>query len=146
MNENAKLTEDDFVPRVHIDVPMPMEYASYNLAKELELLEPFGVGNSKPLFAQKDISFVGAKRIGANGNYARFTVEVMVKGYPRRLDLMYFGDVDGFCTFLNEKYGVGSADNLFAGKGGYQVSVTYQIGINSFRGRESLQYIMQNYC
>jgi single-stranded-DNA-specific exonuclease len=123
-----------------------MEYASFHLAKELEVLEPFGVGNSKPLFAQKDISFVGAKRIGANGNYAKFTVEIASGGYPRQVDLMYFGDVDGFCTFLDEKYGAGSADNLFAGKGTYLVSVTYQIGINSFRGRESLQYIMQNYC
>lgn len=145
LNENALLTEDDFVPRVHIDVPMPMEYASFALAKELELLEPFGVGNPKPLFAQKDVTFVGAKRIGANGNFARFSVEP-AQGYSRREDLMYFGDVDVFCTFLNEKYGQGSADKLFAGEASYKMSVTYQIGINSFRGRETLQYIMQNYC
>lgn len=146
LNENAKLTEEDFIPRVHIDVPMPIEYASFDLAKELELLEPFGVGNPKPLFAEKNLTFVGAKRIGANGNYAKFTVEIMVNGYPRRTDLMYFGDVEAFCVFLDEKYGKGSADCLFEGKEAYLVSVTYQIGINSFRGRESLQYIMQNYC
>jgi len=146
LNEKAKLTEEDFIPKVHIDVPMPMEYANYNLAKELERLEPYGVGNPKPLFAQKDISFMEAKRIGANGNYAKFTVEMMPGGYPRKTDLMYFGDVDAFCTFLDEKYGAGSADHLFAGDKSYLLSITYQIGINSFRGRESLQYIMQNYC
>ncbi len=146
LNENAQLAEDDFIPRVHIDVPMPMEYASFALAKELELLEPFGVGNSKPLFAQKDVTFVGGKRIGANGNFARFSVEILAKGYPRRIDLMYFGDVDSFCDFLNEKHGAGSAEKLFAGKETYKISVTYQIGVNSFRGKESLQYIMQNYC
>jgi len=145
LNENAKLTAEDFIPKVHIDVPMPMGYANFNLAKELELLEPFGVGNPKPLFAQKDVAFVGAKRIGANGNYARFTVEIMANGYPRRSDLMYFGDVEAFCVFLEEKYGAGSADSLFEGRGTYLVSVTYQIGINSYKGRESLQYIMQNY-
>lgn len=146
LNENAGLTEDDFIPRVHIDVPMPMEYANFNLAKELELLEPFGVGNPKPLFAQKDVLFVGAKRIGANGNYAKFAVETVSGGYPRRMDLMYFGDADAFCAFLDEKYGAGSADMLFAGKESFSISVTYQIGINSYRGKESLQYIMQNYC
>lgn len=146
LNENAGLTEDDFIPRVHIDVPMPMEYASFALAKELDLLEPFGVGNAKPLFAQKDVTFVGGKRIGANGNFARFSVEILAQGYPRRIDLMYFGDVDSFCDFLNEKYGEGSAEKLFAGEAAYKVSVTYQIGVNSFRGKESLQYIMQNYC
>ena len=146
LNEKAGLTEDDFIPRVHIDVPMPMEYANFNLAKELELLEPFGVGNPKPLFAQKDVLFVGAKRIGANGNYAKFTVETVSGGYPRRKDLMYFGDADAFCAFLDEKHGAGSAEMLFAGKESFPVSVTYQIGINSYRGKESLQYIMQNYC
>lgn len=146
LNSKALLTRDDFIPRVHIDVPMPMEYASFALAKELELLEPFGVGNPKPLFAQKDVNFVGAKRIGASGNYAKFSVELVTEGYPRRTDLMYFGDVDTFCAFLNEKYGQSSADKLFAGEASYRVSVTYQIGVNSFRGKESLQYIMQNYC
>ncbi len=145
LNEKAHLTEDDFIPRVHIDVPMPMEYASFALAKELELLEPFGVGNPKPLFAQKDLNFVGAKRIGANGNFARFSVELNVNGYPKCTDLMYFGDVDDFCTFLDEKYGKGSAAKLFAGQSAYQISVTYQIGVNSFRGKETLQYIMQNF-
>ena len=146
LNENAVLTEDDFIPRVHIDVPMPMEYASFPLAKELELLEPFGVGNPKPLFAQKDVNFVGAKRIGANGNYAKFTVEQCAEAGRKCTDLMYFGDVDAFCAFLDGKYGSGSAEELFAGKNSYKVSVTYQIGINTFRGKESLQYIMQNYC
>ncbi len=146
LNDNAKLAEDDFVPRVHIDVPMPMEYASFALAKEMEFLEPFGVGNPKPLFAQKNVKFVGAKRIGANGNFARFSVELLSEGFPGRTDLMYFGDVDAFCSFLDEKNGDASADKLFAGQTSYQVSVTYQIGINSFRGKESLQYIMQNYC
>lgn len=146
LNEKAQLVEEDFIPRVHIDVPMPMEYASFALAKELELLEPFGVGNPKPLFAQKDVNFVGAKRIGSGGNFARFSVELAEKGYPQRIDLMYFGAVDAFCDFLDERYGGGSADKLFKGTGSYKVSVIYQIGINSFRGKESLQYIMQNYC
>ena len=145
LNANAILSEEDFVPVVHIDVPMPMGYASLELAKQLQLLEPFGVGNPKPLFAQKDVLFVGAKRIGANGNFARFTVLVDREGQYRREDLMYFGDLEGFCGFLDDKYGKGSADALFTGRGEFAVSVTYQIGVNSFRGRESLQYIMQNY-
>lgn len=146
LNEKAQLVEEDFIPKVHIDVPMPMEYASFALAKEMDLLEPFGVGNPKPLFAQKDVKFVGAKRIGAGGNFARFSVELVGNGYPQRTDLMYFGDLDAFCGFLDERYGEGSADKLFAGTACYKVSVTYQIGINSYRGKESLQFIMQNYC
>lgn len=146
INEKAVLTQKDFEPVIHIDVPMPLEYADYTLAKQLQLLEPFGVGNPKPLFAQKDIMFVGAKRIGATGAYAKFIVEVNRSGYPMREELMYFGDVEAFCVFLNHKYGEGSAGKLFAGLAEFKISITYQIGINSYRGKENVQYIMQNYC
>ncbi len=146
INNCAQLVEDDFVPRVHIDVPMPMEYATFQLAKQLSVLEPFGVGNGKPLFAQKDVVFVGAKRIGATGTYARFTVELRKEGYEATEEMMFFGDVNAFCVFLDEKYGANSSAQLFEGKGRFRISVTYQIGINSYRGRESLQFIMQNYC
>lgn len=146
LNEKALLTEDDFIPRVHIDVPMPLEYATFQLAKQLNQLEPFGVGNPKPLFAQKEVMFVGAKRIGAAGSYAKFTVEMPTNGYERQEELMFFGNVEAFCSFLDEKYGAGSAKSLFEGNGNYRVSVTYQVGINSYRGRESLQFLMQNFC
>ncbi len=146
INEAATLTDEDFVPVVHIDVPMPLEYAGLELAKQLQQLEPFGVGNPKPLFAQKDVEFIGAKRIGAAGNYARFIVQISCNGAENREELMYFGDVEKFCEFLNQKYGENSAEELFAGKARFQVSITYQTGINSYRGRESIQFIMQNYC
>ena len=146
LNEKAQLEADDFIPRVHIDVPMPMEYATFELAKQLNQLEPFGVGNPKPLFAQKEVLFVGARRIGAAGNYAKFMVELPKENFEIQEELMYFGDVEAFCAFLDKKYGKGSAESLFEGKGRFRVSVTYQVGINSYRGRESLQFIMQNYC
>jgi len=145
LNDKAQLTEEDFIPVVHIDVPMPMGYATLEFAKQLLLLEPFGVGNPKPLFAQKDVIFVAAKRIGANGNFARFTVLVDRNGQYRREDLMYFGNPEEFGEFLDEKYGPGSAEELFSGRREFSVSITYQVSVNNFRGKESLQYIMQNY-
>ncbi len=59
LNNKCTLTEDDFIPRVHIDVAMPMGYADEALAGELALLEPFGTGNPKPLFAQKGSALSG---------------------------------------------------------------------------------------
>lgn len=142
--EHSKLTEEDFVKVVHIDVPMPMSYGSLAFAKELEKLEPYGVGNPKPLFAQKDVHFVGAKRIGANGNYAKFTV-LATPGSPKRDEVMFFGDVEEFCRVVDEKHGEGSAEKLFAGRGDVEMSVVYQVGINTFRGNQSVQYIMVSY-
>lgn len=53
LNEKCTLMEDDFIPRVHIDVAMPMGYADDALAGELALLEPFGTGNPKPLLHRR---------------------------------------------------------------------------------------------
>ena len=58
LNLDCGLTREDFAPLVHIDVPMPISYASMELAKELEKLEPYGTGNPKPLFAQKGVYLI----------------------------------------------------------------------------------------
>lgn len=143
LNQRSTLTEDDFIPRVHIDVPMPMSYATRDIAKDLELLEPFGVGNPKPLFAQKDLCFIRGRKMGAKQNCARYIVKT-----PEGVEaeLVFFGDLERFGAFLDEKYGSGSAERLYTSLGNYSVSVTYQLGINNYRGKESLQFIMQNYC
>ena len=143
LNEQAALTEEDFIPRVHIDVPMPLTYAHEKLAEELEMLEPFGVGNSKPLFAQKELVFQAGYKMGANKTCARFRVNTP-EGESRQL--VFFGDLEKFGGFLDEKYGAGSEETLYAGKGSFTVSAVYQLGLNTYKGQTELQYVMQYYC
>lgn len=143
LNRNCRLCEEDFVPRVHIDVPMPLVYADEELAGELELLEPFGVGNPKPLFAQKELIFQAGVRMGANKSFARFKVKTP-EGAVKQL--VYFGDLERFDSFLDEKYGSGSAGQLYAGCGEFPLSVVYQLGKNTYRGRTELQFVLQHYC
>lgn len=143
MNERCTLAEEDFVVKVHIDVPMPMDYGNEALAEELELLEPFGVANPRPLFAQKNLMFLWGCKMGANKSCARYTVQTP---QGARKQLVYFGDLEKFGQFLNEKYGPGSEEALYAGRGGFEVSVVYQLGTNTYRGKTELQYTMQYYC
>ena len=143
LNEKSNLTEEDFIPRVHIDVPMPISYADETLARELSLLEPFGVGNPKPLFAQKELVFTAGYRMGVSGSFARFQVRTP-QGEPAQL--VFFGDLERFGAFLTEKYGAESEVALYAGKGNFRVSVTYQLGLNTYRGKTEVQLVMQNYC
>ncbi len=143
LNESSGLTEEDFIPKVHIDVPMPLIYADEGLARELEGLEPFGVGNPKPLFAQKELCFVSGTKMGANKSFARFTVRIPE---GERRELVFFGDLERFGRFLREKYGEDSEEKLYGGKGEFLLSVVYQLGINTYRGNTKLQYIMQHYC
>ncbi len=143
LNENCHLTQEDFLPKVHIDVPMPLSYADDKLARELEVLEPFGVGNPKPLFAQKELVLKAGYKMGANKNFARYRVRT-----PEGTDewLIYFGDLERFGAFLEEKYGPGSEKALYEGKGDFSLSVVYQLGINTYKGRTEKQFVMQHYC
>lgn len=143
LNEGCEMTEEDFVPRVHIDVPMPLDYASEEIADEMELLEPFGVGNPKPLFAQKDLIFLSGYLMGANGNYARYRVRTP-EGNVKQL--VFFGELQKFDSFLDAKHGPGSAAALYGGGASLQISVVYQLGKNTYRGRTEVQYVMQHYC
>lgn len=142
MNEQCTLTEEDFIPRVHIDVPMPLDYASQQLADELELLEPFGVGNPKPLFAQKGVRFQAGFKMGANKTCARFRV---CTPQGTVVQLIYFGDLDAFGRFLDARFGQGSEEALYAGRGDFPLSVAYQLGNNTYQGKTTMQYVLQYY-
>jgi single-stranded-DNA-specific exonuclease len=72
LNEKAELSEEDFVKKVWIDGPMPLEYISEPLIEELDLLEPYGQGNEKPLFAQKDLSIRSVRVLGKTGMWSNF--------------------------------------------------------------------------
>lgn len=143
LNAGSGLTEDDFIPRVHIDVPMPLSYGDEELAAELELLEPFGVGNPKPLFAQKNLIFRAGYKIGANKNFARFRVSTPE---GTEVQVIFFGDLEKFGAFLDEKYGPGSEQALYAGRGAFDLSVVYQLSLNTYRGKTEVQFVMQHYC
>ncbi len=141
LNADCGLSREDFIPLVHIDVPMPIDYASMELARELQKLEPYGTGNPRPLFAQKGLRLISGRRMGAKQNFARFTVETE----GRFRELLFFGDLEKFCACLEEKHGAGSARRLFSGEGSYEMGITYQLGINRYRGREELQLTIQNF-
>ncbi len=143
LNEQCTLTEEDFCPSVHIDVPMPLACADNALAKELERLEPFGVGNPRPLFAQKELVFQAGYKMGKNKNFARYRVKTP-EGSTE--SVVFFGDLERFGKFLDEKYGAGSEQALYEGKGDFKLSVVYQLGQNTYKGRTELQFVMQNYC
>lgn len=142
LNENCSLQEDDFIPIVHIDVPLPLQYADEGLARELERLEPFGMGNPRPLFAQKNLRFLAASRMGAAGNCARFRVKTPVGSTE---SLVLFSKLEEFEKALEEKYGEESVERLYAGEGDYEMSVVYRLGFNVYRGRMEKQLIIQNF-
>ena len=143
LNNNCTLTDADFEEKVLIDVPMPMDYATIELVRELELLEPFGNGNPKPQFAHKDIKLISGRILGTNKNVGKYIVE---SAEGKRFDMMYFGDLEAFDLFLREKFGVDKVGRLYSGgTEGIEISVVYYPDINEYRGNESLQMVMKYY-
>lgn len=145
LNENCRLTKEDFEEIVHIDVPMPLAYADRKFIKELSLLEPFGTGNPRPLFARKGISLLSGRKIGKSQNVGKYTI---ADEEGRQYEMIYFGDLDQFDLFLREKFGVRLAEGLYTGRlsaGEAVISIAYYPDINSYAGRESIQIVMQHY-
>ncbi len=142
LNEGCRLTEEDFINKVHIDVPMPLVHADRKLAEELQILEPFGTANPKPLFACREVHFQAGRKMGAKENFARYKVEEDGRQY----EVVYFGGLEKFHAFLCEKFGDGADAALYAGGCDYCISITYQLGINSYMGRSEVQILMQHFC
>lgn len=142
LNADCELTEEDFIPKVHIDVPMPLAYANKALAEELSVLEPFGTANPKPLFACKQVHFLRGYKLGKTGSFAKFQVEQEGRTY----EVVYFGGLAKFHAFLEEKFGVGAAEAIYSRRCDYELSITYQLGINSYMGKTEVQIVMQNFC
>lgn len=146
LNENSTLEEADFQEIVHIDVPMPLALISREFIKEMELLEPFGVGNPKPLFARKNISLISGNRLGKSGKYRKFQIaDEQGKTYTT----VYFGDCEEMDRYLAERYGEEKIVRLYQGKlavGEVIISMVYYPELNVFQGRESVQMMMQYYC
>lgn len=147
LNENCTLTDADFEEKVMIDVPMPMAYASIGFVREIARLEPFGNGNPKPQFAQKNVRFVGGRVLGANRNVGKYTV---ADEGGKKYEMIYFGDIEAFDAYAAEKYGAAAVDNLY--HRGIQtaaedivLSVVYYPDINEYRGNVSLQMVMKYY-
>ncbi|MEY8426746.1 single-stranded-DNA-specific exonuclease RecJ [Lachnospiraceae bacterium 46-15] len=143
INEISVLTEEDFIPKVTIDVPMPISYITERLVEELGILEPFGKGNTKPLFAEKGLNIVSARILGKNRNVIKLQV-LSVAGTV--MDAMYFGDVELFQEYLREKFGHAETEKLFQGReNAVTLSLAYYPGINEFRGNRTLQIVIQSY-
>ncbi|MCD8012629.1 MAG: DHH family phosphoesterase [Lachnospiraceae bacterium] len=143
LNENCTLTEDELSEKISIDVPMPINYISGKVIEELSLLEPFGKGNEKPLFADTSLFVVSARVIGKNKNVVKMRVQNR-QGYS--IDALYFGDPDPFREYLTEKYGETEIQNLFWGRSNrVKMDFTYYPSINEYMGRRSLQIVIKNY-
>lgn len=133
LNDFCTLTEDDLTEKVSIDMQMPLAAVTESFVNELSLLEPFGKGNRKPLFAEKNIEVLNAKVLGKNKNVLKMYVK---DSAGTCLEAMYFGDIEAFLQYAQETYGT---------LVGAKMAFTYHPDINEYGGQKKMQIIVQNY-
>ena len=127
LNADCHLTEEDFVHKILIDVPMPLSYVNMQFVESLSLLEPFGNGNKKPVFACKDVPISHVQLRGKNKNVAGF---LLTDETGRKLSGIYFGEAERFYEEM---------------QGRQSLHIVYYPDINEFRGNRSLQIVVTNY-
>ena len=143
LNKSTALTDEMLVHKVSIDIHLPLGFITEQLIHEFKQLEPFGKGNEKPLFAEKDLKIKSAFVVGKNASGIRLRVE---NQYGKELEAMYFGDVKEFFTYIDNKYGSAETEKLKTGRGSnITISTTYFPKINEYNGFRSIQLMIQNY-
>lgn len=143
LNKNTRLTDDDIIRKIYIDMHLPIEYINFNLIRELNILEPFGKGNSKPIFGEKNLRINRGFILGKNRNVLKME---LVNKNNKSIEGMYFGDVETFKGEIIEIYGEDQLNNLLEGReNNLKVDILYYPSINEFNGNTRLQVIIDNY-
>lgn len=127
LNQKSQLCADDFVAKITIDVPMPIGYVTDSLIHQLDLLEPFGKGNVKPVFAQKNVSVVSYRIVGKNRNVISLHLS---DGNGKTISGICFKDIEQLEALI------------LSGK---PFSITYYPNINVYNGRESIQIVISHF-
>ena len=127
INELADLTEEDLQMKVSIDMRLPFPYINEELIHELKILEPFGKGNGKPLFAESKLRVIQPKIFGKNRNVLKCRLEDQ---QGNQMEAVYFGEVED-CLRQMEKKKI--------------MSFTYYPSINEYMGRRTIQLTIVNY-
>ncbi len=143
INDFASLTDEELEPKIHIDVPMPVDYASMGLVEELSVLAPFGKDNTRPVFADRNLRISRMWVVGKNNNVLRLS---MISAHGTPISAIYFGDIDNFFEYIRQQFGEQSLENAKRGRfNDIVLSIVYSPKINRYKENESLQFEIQYY-
>lgn len=142
LNLLCELTEEDLTPKLYIDVPMPIDYITFDLIEQLELLEPFGKGNEKPVFAQRNLKVRSARVLGRNANLLKLELE---SEDGARMEGIYF-EVEEFMENIRQWFGEAEWDQMMKGwLNKVALDIAYYPSINEFNGMRALQVVVKSY-
>lgn len=125
INDYCTLTPQDLTEKVVIDMEMPFSCVTEGLIRELALLEPFGKGNTKPVFAARNVRLMDMRVMGRKKNVLKMRA---VDANGNTVEAVYFGDVENLS---------GRKDTL--------LSITYYPTLNEYMGQATPQIVITHY-
>lgn len=144
INEAPQLSENDFQKKIMIDCDMPLSYLSSHtrLIDEMEYLEPCGVKNEKPLFAEKQIKPLSAKILGRDRHFIKF----ILPAGNSSIEAVYFGDFEKMRDYYEKKYSSSSWEKLLIGReNDIMITIAYEVSWNEYNGIKKPQVRIKHY-
>lgn len=143
LNKQTSLTDDDLRKKVVIDVVLPLGYITEELVNELKVLEPFGKGNPKPVFAERNVKVNRAFLLGKNKNTLKLEI---TNKYGRKIDALYFKNAESLLDDLSDKFGQDRVKKMFMNiESDIVFNITYYPNINEYMGTRTVQVIIDSY-
>ncbi|MXP75616.1 single-stranded-DNA-specific exonuclease RecJ [Lachnospiraceae bacterium WCA-9-b2] len=143
LNENCTLTQEELTEKVVIDMELPFACVTERFIQELSLLEPFGKGNTKPVFAARNVEILSGRILGKNRNVLKLRVR---DATITTLDAMYFNHGEEFLKVLKDRYGEEGVEAMLSGRQSpITLSVTYYPELNEYMGRVTPQIVITHY-
>ena len=140
LNNKCELTDEDLTRKIMIDSSLPLEYLNLHLIEELNVLEPFGKGNAKPIFGVKDAKITKAMLLGKDKNVLKLK---LLTNNNITIDAMIFNDLENFESKIIEKYGNEGLDNLYnKSNNNIPMDFTFYPSINEWNGNKSIQIVV----
>ena len=140
LNNKCELTDEDLTRKIMIDSSLPLEYLNLHLIEELNVLEPFGKGNAKPVFGVKDAKITKAMLLGKDKNVLKLK---LLTNNNITIDAMIFNDLENFESKIIEKYGNEGLDNLYnKSNNNIPMDFTFYPSINEWNGNKSIQIVV----
>lgn len=144
LNNGSDLSIDDLIPKIYIDMELPLEYINYKIIEEINILKPYGKGNPKPIFGAKGLSVQRGFILGANKNVLKLSLISPLRG--QRIEGIMFRNVDEFMSCAIETYGNQQIDKMLNGvENEISLDILYYPDINEYNGNVKLQVVINSF-
>lgn len=143
LNKNTTLKDKDLIPKVTVDMPLPLDYINHELIYEIESLEPFGKGNTKPLFANKNLKIIKGDILGKKQNVLKLSIKSQ---NGKAFNGIYFGDIEKFEATIISKYKKSELENLYKGvPNNVYLDFIFYPSINEYNGYSNIQIVIESF-